>query len=85
MLPLLQQEPVWKKTVDYRLGPQYRSNEGRLIYVEALGWFIRLRGEFNSIPGLTTSHGIAGPFHTQELAFAYLRHSIQRELSRAGH
>ena len=81
MLPLMQQEPVWKESASYRLGAQYRSNESRLLYMKGLGWFIRIRDEFNTVSGLTASHGLAGPFHTQEQAFAYLRHSIQQEQS----
>lgn len=81
MLPFEQQEPLWKTHSTYRLGAQYRCNESRLIYIKNMGWFIRLRGEFNAVSGLTVSHGIVGPFTNQELAFAYLRHSIQREQS----
>ena len=78
MLPFEHQEPLWKNLSTHRLGAQYRSNESRLIHVKDMGWFIRLRGEFNSVSGLTVSHGVAGPFNTQELAFAYLRHAIQQ-------
>ena len=79
MQPLLQQEPAWKTTPTYRLGAQYRSNEGRILHIKDLGWFVRMRGEFHSVCGLTTSHGIAGPFISQEHALAYLHQAIWQE------
>ena len=73
------QEPLWKTHSSYRLGAKYRSNESRLFYIKNLGWFLRMRGEFNSVSGLTASHGVAGPFPNQDIAFAYLRRSIFKE------
>ncbi len=79
MQALIEHELIWKVTGAYRLGAKYRSNEGRLLYIKGIGWFIRIRDEFNSLSGLTASHGIAGPFTSQDQAFAYLRNAIRRE------
>ena len=76
MLPLIQQEPLWTTKTMYRLGTHYRANEDRFIYVATVGWFIRLRGEFNLVSGLHSSSNTAGPFSTRAGANRYLQEMI---------
>lgn len=81
MQPLLKQEPVWKKITMYRLGAHYRTQENRFSHIEGLGWFVRIRGEFTTINGLTSSYGLAGPFISQLDAQQHLRALIKKNLT----
>lgn len=78
MLPLPCQDAVWKRNNMYRLGVEYRTAESRFVHVDKMGWFVRLRGEFHTTPGLTTSSGLAGPFPSQSQANTFLQYIIHR-------
>ena len=79
MQPVAQSEPVWKRTNMYRLGPQYRTHPDRFVHINDVGWFVRLRGEFNSIDGLESSSGLAGPFSSRDSAEFYLQRVILKD------
>ena len=55
-----------------RAGREYRYNPSRFFFVKTVGWFVYTRGDIVFNQGLISQDGIAGPFHTLDMAGKFI-------------
>ena len=70
---------IFKQETLQRAGKEYRVNPSRFFFVKTMGWFVYLRGDTVLNQGLISQDGVAGPFHTLDMAGKFIArqaHSI---------